>query len=291
MSNLTKRLAPLFYWRDIKMFDRLIECEADRGQIKDRSRYFFASSLMVGAVCFSAALISLYAAEIGLPDDVALVELIPPPALTADVPEPPKPHQERNSPAPAAGPAKPASRTVNMQRPDEASPIIPQGVSTVKNSFLARPIGSFIVGRSDSAGTSPSGTGKIGSGTTGSGTAENGEPTGSSTAVADLPKPPPLELRPAPRPVVSLGVITGKATNLPKPVYPAPAIAVNAKGDVQVQVSIDETGRVTSARAITGHPLLKAVSEQAAMKATFSPTVLSKVPVKVIGVIVYKFAK
>jgi outer membrane biosynthesis protein TonB len=56
-----------------------------------------------------------------------------------------------------------------------------------------------------------------------------------------------------------------------------------------VQIIVDEGGRVISARAISGHPLLRAAAESAARQAKFSPTLLSGTPVKVTGIIVYNF--
>ena len=88
---------------------------------------------------------------------------------------------------------------------------------------------------------------------------------------------------------VSGGVINGKATNLPKPAYPAAARAVRASGAVNVQVTIDESGKVVSVSAVSGHPLLRAAAEQSARKAGFVPTLLSGQPVKVTGVVVYNF--
>ena len=88
---------------------------------------------------------------------------------------------------------------------------------------------------------------------------------------------------------VSGGVLNGKATNLVKPAYPAAAKAVRAAGAVNVQVTIDETGNVISASAVSGHPLLRASAVQAARSSKFTPTLLSGKPVKVTGVIVYNF--
>jgi TonB family protein len=88
---------------------------------------------------------------------------------------------------------------------------------------------------------------------------------------------------------VSGGVLNGKATSLPKPSYPAAAKAVNASGSVSVQVLIDEEGNVVSANAVSGHPLLRMASEEAARGAKFAPTMLSGQKVKVSGVIVYNF--
>lgn len=88
---------------------------------------------------------------------------------------------------------------------------------------------------------------------------------------------------------ISGGVVNGKAVSLPKPVYPAAAKAVRASGAVNVEVLIDEEGNVISAAAISGHPLLRAASEQAARSSKFSPTKLSGQLVKVKGIIVYNF--
>jgi TonB family protein len=88
---------------------------------------------------------------------------------------------------------------------------------------------------------------------------------------------------------ISGGVLNGKANSLPEPAYPPVAKAAHASGNVVVQVTIDEQGNVISARAVSGHPLLRAAAESAARQAKFSPTKLSGKPVKVSGVITYNF--
>ncbi|MGH9969133.1 MAG: cytochrome c oxidase assembly factor Coa1 family protein [Pyrinomonadaceae bacterium] len=85
------------------------------------------------------------------------------------------------------------------------------------------------------------------------------------------------------------GVLNGKAIKLPKPAYPPIARSVKASGTVVVQVLVDEEGNVVSARAVSGHPLLHAVSVAAARGAKFSPTLVSGKPVKVKGIITYNF--
>jgi TonB family protein len=100
--------------------------------------------------------------------------------------------------------------------------------------------------------------------------------------------PPPPTPRPVPS-TVSGGVLNGKAISLPKPAYPPAARAVRAGGSVNVQVLIDESGRVISAHAVSGNPLLTSAAESAARGARFSPTMLSGQPVKVSGVITYNF--
>lgn len=77
---------------------------------------------------------------------------------------------------------------------------------------------------------------------------------------------------------------------LPKPKYPATAKAVGASGDVQVQMTIDENGKVIEAKAITGHTFLKIAAEKAALQAKFEPILIGGKPIRITGIIVYKFA-
>lgn len=102
-------------------------------------------------------------------------------------------------------------------------------------------------------------------------------------------EPPP----PAPRPIlkpVSGGVLNGTAISLPSPSYPDAARRLRMAGLVSVEVVVDETGKVISAVATSGPAVLRDVAVQAAMRARFSPTKLSGQPVKVSGVINYKFS-
>jgi TonB family protein len=90
---------------------------------------------------------------------------------------------------------------------------------------------------------------------------------------------------------ISGGVLNGKAITLPKPEYPIEAQNVGASGTVTVQVTVDESGNVIEARAVSGHPLLQHASVTAAQLAKFSPTSLMGEPVKVTGVLIFNFAK
>ena len=103
--------------------------------------------------------------------------------------------------------------------------------------------------------------------------------------------------------VINVGVLNGKAVSLPKPIYPDSAKAVGVEGVVKVQVTIDQNGTVESAQALKDEndndelstektdakAALKEAAERAALEASFSPTLLSGVPIKVKGVIVYNF--
>jgi protein TonB len=114
--------------------------------------------------------------------------------------------------------------------------------------------------------------------------------TSQSVPMIDMEEPPPSA---APRPIlkpVSGGVLNGTAINLPQPVYPDAAKRMRVSGTVTVDVILDENGKVVSATASNGPAILRDAAIQAARKARFSPTKLSGQPVKVSGVINYKFA-
>ena len=89
---------------------------------------------------------------------------------------------------------------------------------------------------------------------------------------------------------ISGGVLNGKAISKPEPPYPALAKAARASGVVTVRVTVDETGHVVSAEAVSGHALLRDAAVAAARQARLSPTLLSGKPVKVSGVLTYNFA-
>lgn len=113
---------------------------------------------------------------------------------------------------------------------------------------------------------------------------------GAVVKVQDAGEPP---VKPLPKPLmkpVSGGVLNGTATELPKPIYPEIARHARAAGMVSVEVVIDETGKVISARAISGSPLLRDAAVRAATRARFSPTKLSGQPVKITGVVNYNFS-
>jgi protein TonB len=123
-----------------------------------------------------------------------------------------------------------------------------------------------------------------------------GVPGGASKG--DDPPPPPPPPPPKPEPTatpipkkltVSGGVLQGKAINKVQPPYPPIAKAARASGAVQVQVTIDEGGRVIEAAVMNGHPLLRDAALQAARRWTFQPTELSGVPVKVQGILTFNF--
>jgi TonB family protein len=88
---------------------------------------------------------------------------------------------------------------------------------------------------------------------------------------------------------VNAGVLNGRAINLPKPAYPSSAKQVGANGQVSVQVTVDESGNVTSAKATSGHPLLRQSAEAAARQTRFNPITVGNQSVKASGILLYNF--
>jgi TonB family protein len=174
-----------------------------------------------------------------------------------------------------------AERRIAMTTVDRPE-IQPERISTTPNTNPPIPAGTltFITGRNREAEVGGPGSGRNGSGGTNASTA---------TTTIEIATPPPApEEKPKP-PVISKGPITSEALVLPKPIYPAMAKQMHLQGRVSVQVLIDETGKVISARAIDGHPIFRQVSQDAAYQARFSPTRLGDQAVKVSGVITYNF--
>lgn len=116
-------------------------------------------------------------------------------------------------------------------------------------------------------------------------------PRSSPSPYATIPPPPNINMPGggSGSRTVSGGVLNAKAISKPAPVYPPVAKAVKASGTVVVQVTVDESGQVISAKAVSGHPLLQAAATQAAYQAQFTPTKLNGQPVKVTGVLTYEF--
>ncbi len=104
------------------------------------------------------------------------------------------------------------------------------------------------------------------------------------------PARPPTNTNSAPanRPV-NAGVLNSRAVNLTTPAYPSSARSVRASGRVTVEVTVDESGLVTSARATAGHPLLRQSAEAAARQSRFSPVKVSGEPTRATGTVIYNF--
>ena len=86
-----------------------------------------------------------------------------------------------------------------------------------------------------------------------------------------------------------MGVLIAKVISLPQPPYPPLARQIHLQGAVPVQILVDEVGKVVSAHAVSGNAFLTRAAEDAAMRARFTPTLLSGTAVKVQGTIIYNF--
>lgn len=94
------------------------------------------------------------------------------------------------------------------------------------------------------------------------------------------------------RPVIirkSGGVLQGSAATRVQPIYPPEAIAHRIAGSVVVEVTLDVNGVVIAARTLSGPDELRGAAVSAARQWKFHPTVLSGVPVEVIGTITFNF--
>lgn len=268
------------------MFDKLIVSEPEGADFKSRRGYFMVSSVIVGILFTTAVVISIFAAEVGLGNNsLELVEMIAPPDMAVVPPEAPQPRSLNTT---SQSQSNTPTRQTNMSRVDEPT-IVPTTTSVMPNNEAARPNRPYNL----DAVNSDAGPGPIGRPDTGPGPDGTGLSTNPTTVEPDREiAPPPVIKPPQPKnPIVSRGVINGKAKYLPPPPYPAAAKAVGITGKVDVQVMIDEEGKVVSANAVSGHQLLRDAAERAARNARFSTTYLSDVPVKVTGIIVYNFSR
>lgn len=84
-----------------------------------------------------------------------------------------------------------------------------------------------------------------------------------------------------------LGVINGRATSLPKPAYPKHLQDLCAEGRVEVELLLDERGKVLETTPLSGDELLYEVAQEAAKLARFSRPLSQNVRSK--GIVVYNF--
>ncbi|HEX8423367.1 MAG TPA: energy transducer TonB [Pyrinomonadaceae bacterium] len=90
-------------------------------------------------------------------------------------------------------------------------------------------------------------------------------------------------------PLLDAGVLNQRTTALPKPASPVSWKRLDAPVTVTVEVVVDITGRVTSARAQGGPEALLEPAESAARRATFLPFYVAGRPVRARGLINYTF--
>ena len=264
------------------MLDQLVESKSNAKENTRRSEFMLVTLVIAVVVVLALWTKDLYGHSFGMDgEDLELSTLVAPPP-PPDEPPPPKPEQKQE--------VKPdvTLRKELIANMDMTPPKVPDKPSVEKMTQKTIPnFGKVAIGNEDYDSKNVSrdpaqvvdGKGLTAGGGTGNGTA----PTG-----GDEPPPPEIKKKEPPK-TISGGVLNGRAISLPKPPYPPAARAVRASGAVSVQVLIDESGRVVSANAASGHPLLRGAAESAARGARFSPTLLSGQAVKVSGIITYNF--
>jgi TonB family protein len=263
------------------MFNNLIESTSHTKEFKRRGSFLLFTTATYVVLFVVTGVISIYAYDARLEQqNLELVTLINP----QDLAEPPVPDR----PPHGDPPLDRADR--NNTIPERTTPMLsvnnpqltPDTISTTPNKNLPIPDhGDWMLSNRDFTPGAP--------GRPGVPAGAGGQVIPPRQIVVDDDQPPPPLEQPKPPQVVSKGVITGLATYLPRPVYTEMAKRVRAQGSVSVQVLIDETGRVISAKALGGSPFLTVEAQKAAMQARFNPTLLSNKPVKVSGTITYNF--
>lgn len=265
------------------MFTNLIESSADTSAFKRRSSFFLATVVSYALFLFAAGIVGVltYDAQVEAQTTNMLVDMWIPPVNRTVEPEGPRDSSPVRRP-------RPTNATVdrNVTESLRTSAVtttndptrVPEKVGTTPSN-VPPVTGSYRI--SNRNVDPPSVTPHI---------------SGCVTCGADPPKvvetvTPPLPPTP-PKPTtlrLSAPIILAKVVDLPKPAYPELAKRAGIQGPVNVQILVDETGKVVSAQAVKGSPMLSPAAVDAARRARFTPTKLGDQPVKVQGVITYNF--
>jgi TonB family protein len=89
---------------------------------------------------------------------------------------------------------------------------------------------------------------------------------------------------------INLGVISAaNATRMSPPMYPVIAQKSMIEGKVVVDLVLDETGNVVSAKAVSGHQMLRSSAEDAAKRSKFRPATYNDRPIRAKAEIIYNF--
>ena len=268
------------------MFDTLVESGSHSDDLARKGSFLLGTFIVYGIILVGLSVLSIYLYNANLPD--ASLELV---TLVAPVPAASAPEVK---PEPKAE-TKPSKDAPTVSERPEISVIAPP--SLVKSNEVAKaetkeiaPNVPVRIGERTVDAAVPSGPVAIGPVSSGA----PGPVTAPVVTDTDDAPPPPPKPTPTPEPpkknvTISGGVLNGKAVSKPAPAYPAIAKAARASGAVNVQITVDESGRVVSAVPVSGHPLLQQAAAQAVRGWRFTPTLLSGQPVKVTGVVIVNF--
>jgi len=262
------------------MFTNLIESSSHAQDLKRRGSFVLFTTVTYFLLFAIAGVVSIFAYDARLVDqnleEIVMLSPVDFPAPTvapAHTTTPPRGSTTRND-----LPQR-EIRMANVNTPQ----VVPERTSATPNKNLPVPsTGDYLItGHDVDPIGPPSGSGNGGSAVAG---------TARTPAIeVGTPPPAPVVEKPKPQIIRKSVVLNGEALSLPKPSYPAIAKQLHIQGPVNVQVVISETGKVISAKAVSGNAALMTAAQQAALQARFSPTVLGEQPVKVSGIITYNF--
>jgi protein TonB len=266
------------------MFTNLIESDSHRKEFKRRSSFFLATVAAYSLILFAAALVGVlaYDAKVEAQDTDLLVDMWIPPVKPVDNRETPRaarPIQRRSASNATVDPkVRVAERTTAVTTTDNPTKI-PVDIGT--EATTVPPVTGPVV--LSNRNVDPPGVPDNDRGNCVNCPGNEGQPR----VIIENEKPPiPIPSKPKSLPSTML---MSKIVSLPKPVYPTIAKQIRAQGPVNVQILVDENGKVVSAHAVAGNATLTRAAEEAAMRARFTPTVLNNQPIKVQGVITYNF--
>ena len=264
------------------MFTNLIESSADKTAFKRRSSFFLATVVGYALFLFAAGIVGVltYDAQVAAQTTDMQLEMWIPPVNRETEHERPREsspvQRPRQANAPVDRNVRVPERTEGITTIDDPTRV-PEDIGTAA-SKVPPVTGSYRI--SNRNVNPPSVTPP----TSGCVSCDSAPPTVVETVTPPLPPTPPKRTV-----IVSEGVIRGKVLEMPKPIYPILAKQARIQGPVNIQILIDETGKVVSAQAVKGSPMLTPAAVEAARRARFTPTKLGDQPVKVQGVITYNF--
>ena len=263
------------------MFANLIESQSHGKEFKRRGRFVIATAAAYTVLFFVAGIVSIYAYDARVEaqtDELEVLNWVPPMAVTPKPPHDVQPIRRQNQPnAPVDRNARIPERT-DAFLPATDPTKVPDHPGTQAQT-VPPVIGEFRLGTKN---VNPP---VVPSGDQNTCVTCNGP---ARVAVDTTPPPMPQPVKLPPR-QVSTGVLMATVISMPPPPYPPIARQIRAQGPVSVQILVDEHGKVVSAQAVSGNPMLLSAAKEAAMRARFTPTLLSGTPVKVQGTIIYNF--
>lgn len=264
------------------MFANLIESASHTRDIRRRSSFFFGTLIIYTVLLLVAGVASVYAYKTKLEkQDVEFVTLLPP------VPIEPAPRTLPRQ-MPTNNEKNYATRRTLME--SNANPTKTPDTISTKSSDV-KPVNPYVPTTLKDYDSDPISTTDLPNGSKiGVGEPGNRQIVSDDSLKVESPKrePPKVE-KPKQQPINLSNSITGKAIYKFQPPYPSLAKQTHVAGAVTVNIVVDETGKVVSARAASGHPFLAPAAQQAAYQWRFSPTMLNSQPVKVSGVITFNF--